>query len=114
MSDSTEIKQKVSNDIVPSICHYNVEHYLVRQPDVVLSFQNNPISQDLMTIPGIGKAAVSKLNANNITRTDHLIGSFFLVERDEGKFTRFLEEMEIRNHCAREAARNFVKKFSKI
>lgn len=86
----------------------------VRELVLVRDFLYNSINQDLMSIPGIGRASVAKLNANNITKTDHLIGNFFLMERDEGKFIEFLEKTEICNQFAREVARNFVKKFGHI
>jgi hypothetical protein len=78
---------------------------------VARDFQNNALDQDLATIPGLGSASIVELKVNGITKTDHLVGHFFLVERDEVKFIELLESMNIQNKNAREVAHNFVKKF---
>ena len=78
------------------------------------NFQHNAIEPELGSVPGIGNAAIIKLNNNGITKTDHLIGNFFLVERDEGKFIDFLLEVGLNLDCARECARAFTLKFGQI
>lgn len=78
------------------------------------NFQNNKVDQDLSTIPGIGKGAIEKLKSNDITKTDHLIANFFMINRDEVAFIDFLESMGINCIFARECARAFVQKFGTL
>lgn len=77
-------------------------------------FREQHIDQDLNSVPGLGLAAIVKLNANNLTKTDHLIGNFFLVERDEVKFIEFLEEIGINPQFARICAKAFAQKFGSL
>jgi hypothetical protein len=113
----TKHQPQVINHQPPIINHsmwQNPSPNIEKISPVAQVFQNNAINQDLTTVPGLGSASIVKLGENGITRTDHLIGHFFLLKRDEVKFIELLESMKIQERYAREVARNFLKKFGTL
>lgn len=84
------------------------------QSQVARNFINNAINPELKTCPGVGLKTIELLTKHKITTTDHLIGQFFLVDRDEVKFIEFLEEVGMKNQFAQETARQFVTKFGSL
>jgi predicted flap endonuclease-1-like 5' DNA nuclease len=77
---------------------------------VAREFQNNALSPDLRTVPGVGAVTEKLLNRGGITHTDELIAHFFMQRRDEANFVQFLEDLGIKNQHARETARQLVRK----
>jgi hypothetical protein len=86
----------------------------VKFSKIAQNFQNSLIPIGLIQpgiIPGIGKVAVEFLKNNGIKTYNHLVGLFFMCDRDEGEFIERLEELGIRNQDARETAFQFHRKF---
>lgn len=57
--------------------------------DTLAAFLATPIDQDLMTVPGIGEATVTRLKEGSVTTTFQLIGAFLCVcGKDQGSDER--------------------------
>lgn len=81
---------------------------------VAQNFARNAIDQDLLTVPGIGRAYIKKLNANGITHTDGLIAEFWALQRDVEKFVQLLVNYGLSDHYARVCAEELRKKFQAL
>jgi predicted flap endonuclease-1-like 5' DNA nuclease len=81
---------------------------------IARDFINNAIDPDLSTVPGLGEKAIKLLNDQGIYTTDQLVGQFFMVNRDEVEFIKFLEECGIKNQFAREVSSKMYSKLANI
>ena len=90
------------------------EDSTVKFSKIARNFQTNMLPKgDLEAgiIPGVGKVAAESLKLNGVKTCDHLVGLFFMCDRDEVEFIERLEELGIRNQDAREIASQFHRKF---
>lgn len=90
------------------------EDSTVKFSKIARNFQTNMLPKgeiEVGMIPGIGKVALETLKINSIKTCDHLVGLFFMCDRDEAEFIERLEELGIRNQDARETAFQFHRKF---
>ena len=81
---------------------------------VALNFQNNAILPNLSTVPSLDKSSIELLNENGIVTTDHLVGMFWVKERDVPKFVTYLCDIGIAHGVASECAESFKRKFGGI
>ena len=62
------------------------------------SFQSTPLEVvPLIDVPGVGPAALAKLEKKKITNAVQLMGQFFLMNRDEKEMSKWLvKEVDLR------------------
>jgi hypothetical protein len=63
-------------------------------------------------IPGLSVKDVRNLKRNLVVTVDHLVGQFFLVDRDEKVMTQYLVDCGVCRENAEECAHELWKKFS--
>jgi hypothetical protein len=91
----------------------NSKNY-IRPSQVERDFYNNAIPGYLEWVPGISLENKFLLEQNGISKTDHLVGNFFFLERDEQAFIDFLIELKIEKSDAVMCARSFARKFGSL
>jgi predicted flap endonuclease-1-like 5' DNA nuclease len=111
ISADVESKEFVIDDKKPVVVE---KEPVLPISQVARNFQTNAIDNDLKSCPGIGPAGVRHLNEQNVNTTEHLVGRFFMCDRDEVKFIEWLEDAGVKNQFARECAENFKRKFGSI
>eukprot|EP01013_Petalomonas_cantuscygni_P004500 TRINITY_DN14871_c0_g1_i1.p2 TRINITY_DN14871_c0_g1~~TRINITY_DN14871_c0_g1_i1.p2 ORF type:complete len:147 (+),score=22.12 TRINITY_DN14871_c0_g1_i1:141-581(+) len=64
-------------------------------------FLREALSSDLGTVPGIGDAARKLLAKDEILTTFHLVGKFYMMDKDEVKFAGYLHKLGVGQHWGR-------------
>lgn len=81
---------------------------------VARKFHTNSIQRELKTCPGVNSQNIRLFTRNGITTADHLIGRFFLVNRDEVEFIVFLQSLGVKEKDAVEISCNLFIKFGNL
>ena len=73
---------------------------------VARDFQLLQLPRDLTPgqIPGIGPNGIKNLKEHNIQSVNELVGHFFLLDRDEEEFAKFLQQIGVGSQFARDCA----------
>jgi hypothetical protein len=96
--------------------HTKAPLYSDHAKQVAQDFQILALPRELTPckIPGLGPANVQRLKDHNITTVDELVGHFFLTNRDEEEFAKFLQQLGIAKLFANECAANLKTKLGGI
>lgn len=79
-----------------------------------IKFLRETLSIDILDVPGINKNEQVILAQYGITLPTHLVGHFFLCERDELKFIQFLRDLGLNEQVSRECAEKFNRKYGAL
>jgi predicted flap endonuclease-1-like 5' DNA nuclease len=103
-------QEKEGSDTSCSACG----HTEPRISQVARDFQKSPLSQDLLTLPGIGKAAQKALQGRGITCTDQVLAGYFASKRNVEAYTDWLVMQGVGQRFARECAENVHRKLGAL
>ena len=94
----------------------NYINYREHEQQVARDFQLSALPRELVPykIPGIGPANMQRLKEHNINTVDELVGHFFLTNRDEEEFAKFLQQLGIAKLFADDCAANLKNKLGGI
>ncbi len=87
-----------------------------RTSQVARDFQASALPKELIPgkIPGLKANNIKILNNNGINTVDELVGHFFLTNRDEEEFAKFLELLGVAKCFANDCAANLKTKLGGV